>query len=72
MPQDRVCGENEKAEEKRMCVFVHFQYEDRYTIKYERGEKNLTRTSFEELLVLSHNKTSLEEGQKKDRKGGEN
>ena len=24
MPQDRVCGENEKAKEKRMCVFVHF------------------------------------------------
>ena len=32
MPQDRVCGEIEKAEEKE-CV------QDRYTSKYERGEK---------------------------------
>ena len=34
MPQDRVCGENEKAEEKSS-----FYFEDGSSIKYERGEK---------------------------------
>ena len=61
MPQDRGCGENEKAEEKE-CVSIEY---DRY---YAWERKNLTRM----YKLLLHNKTSLKEGQKKIEKGERN
>ena len=43
-------------------------------VSMREEKKNLTRTSIEELLLLFllHNKTSLEEGQKKIEKGERN